>query len=193
MGLRQAILGFLTADDMTGYEFAKAFDGSVGNIWAAPHSQIYRELRKMEEEGLVRGRAVARGTAEKREYAITDEGVARLMEWLETPLPFPPERDAHRLQALYLDMISPAAARQRFEEHLHYFERRLLHWTGTRDAITARRLPILRQRLEHRDPSEHDAIVEYKAHAFDGLVAQAKSEIAWARRGLALVDRLEAE
>jgi PadR family transcriptional regulator, regulator of vanillate utilization len=38
--------------------------------------------------------------------------------------------------------------------------------------------------------AERERTIEYKRFAYEGLVERAKVEIEWARRGLALVDRL---
>ena len=57
MSLRHALLALLSAHPMTGYDVAKRFDGSVGFMWQAPHSQIYPELRRMEDAGLVKADA----------------------------------------------------------------------------------------------------------------------------------------
>lgn len=190
MGLRHAILGILTADGLTGYEFTKAFEDSVGYVWSAPQSQIYPELRRMEADGLVVGEDLARGSSTKRRYTITDEGRAELQAWLEKPVPFRAERNPHRLQALYYDMIAPEVAHEHFEAHLHHWEERRAQWQTRRQTIVARRLPLLRRRLEHRDPAEHEAITAFKAHAFEGQIAVAEAEIAWAKRGLELIDEL---
>lgn len=190
MGLRQAILGILTADGLTGYEFSKAFEDSVGYVWSAPQSQIYPELRRMEADGLVAGKDLARGSSTKRRYEITDDGRAELQGWLKEPVPFRAERNPHRLQALYYDMIPPEVAREHFEAYLHHWQERLVQSQTRRDMIVARRLPLLRRRLEGRDPAEYEAITAFKAHVFEGQIAVAEAEIAWARRGLELIDEL---
>jgi hypothetical protein len=47
---------------------------------------------------------------------------------------------------------------------------------------------LVRQRLEIFDTADHDRIVAFKVFAYEGLVAQADQEIAWAEGGLALID-----
>lgn len=37
-------------------------------------------------------------------------------------------------------------------------------------------------------PELHEALVAHKVHAYQGLIDQARAEVRWARRGLALVD-----
>lgn len=44
----------------------------IGDFWNVTRSQVYRELRTLEELGLVSGNAT--GTREKKPYVITDEG-----------------------------------------------------------------------------------------------------------------------
>ena len=39
---------------------------------------------------------------------------------------------------------------------------------------------------------EHAGIIQLKIHALEGLIAQARVEISWARQGLALCDEIEA-
>ena len=48
------------------------------------------------------------------------------------------------------------------------------------------------QPVDQREPADHDAIVAFKEFAYEGLVERAHMEVDWARRGLALIDRLEA-
>src|ERR1035438_4350623 len=61
MSLRHALLAILAVEPMTGYDLTKHFDRSAGNVWHAPHSQIYPELRKLESAGLVTAESEARG------------------------------------------------------------------------------------------------------------------------------------
>lgn len=51
--------------------------------------------------------------------------------------------------------------------------------------------PTLAHRLEKFPAPEHERSVRYKVFAYDGLIDQAGAEVAWAMRGLALVDELE--
>lgn len=193
VSLRHAMLALLTAEPMTGYEIAQHFDEAVAQLWAAPHSQIYPELRKMEEEGLVKGDEVPRGErATKRLYALTTAGREELAQWLARPEPYPPERNVHRLKTAYFEMASFDDARHQLRAHLTYYTRRLDQWREIRDLIVDRSHPLLRLRLAKRPPEEHDAIASFKRFAFEGMIARAEAEIAWAERGLKLIDELEA-
>jgi DNA-binding PadR family transcriptional regulator len=187
------MLALLTAEPMTGYDIAQHFDEAVAQLWAAPHSQIYPELRKMEDEGLVRAEEVPRGErATKRVYTLTPEGRQELARWLVELEPYPPERNIHRLKAAYFEMTSFEAARQQLLAHLNYYSRRLDQWREMRDRIDSRTHPLLRLRLSKRPEKEHEAIVAFKRFAFEGMIARAEAEVAWAERGLQIIEELEA-
>lgn len=188
------MLALLTAEPMTGYEIAQHFDEAVAQLWAAPHSQIYPELRKMEEEGLVKGDEVPRGErATKRLYTLTPAGRDELARWLAAPEQYPAERNVHRLKSAYFEMASFDDARHQLRAHLTYYTRRLDQWREIRDMIVDASHPLLRLRLAKRPPEEHNAITAFKRFAFEGMIARAQAEIAWAERGLELIDELEAD
>ena len=65
-------------------------------------------------------------------------------------------------------------------------------WEQELRRIDARDNPMLVRRLAVTPASEHERTVAYKRFTYEGLVDRANSEIAWAKRGLALVDRLGA-
>jgi DNA-binding PadR family transcriptional regulator len=85
MALAHAILSLLSNDAYSGYEIAKEFQGSVGYFWQASHQQIYRELKKLEEQGLVRMEEISHeGPLNKKIYYITDLGKQTLAEWIDS-------------------------------------------------------------------------------------------------------------
>lgn len=193
MSLRHALLALLSAEPMTGYDVTKQFDGSVGYMWQAPHSQIYPELRRMEEAGLVSAEEIPRGEkALKRRYSLTDDGLAELRRWLSELPSYPPERDVPRLRTAYLEMADGDAARRFFRAHLDHHGRWLRMWESMQRAITTHENPMIAARLRSRPAAEHERLVAWKAFAYDALIARARLEIDWARAGLSLADRLDA-
>lgn len=86
MALRHAVLAALLDGEASGYELAKRFDASVANFWHALPQQLYTELRRLEEQRLVRGRAVRqRGRPDKRVFSVTAAGREALREFAEAP------------------------------------------------------------------------------------------------------------
>src|SRR5450756_1365860 len=129
MSLRHALLAILAVEPLTGYDLTKHFDRSAANVWHAPHSQIYPELRKLESAGLVTAESVARGDhGVKRTYSVSSAGLDVLVEWVEEATPPVPERDDFRLKATYPEYGSFANARRQFEAHLDYHEELRRRW-----------------------------------------------------------------
>lgn len=189
MSLRHAILGIVSARPMTGYELIRTFANSVAYTWAAGQAQIYPELHKMEASGLLTAQAAARGATEKRVYTITNAGEEELRRWVEAPTRYPAERDVARLRATYLELV-PGTSRRFFEDHLAHYSAFLERLQLRERSVAERSGPLLRARLATRPPAEHAAIIAFKAHGVVGQIERAKAEIAWAKAGLELVDRL---
>lgn len=192
MSLRYALLALLTAQPMTGYDLAKSFRVSVGHVWHAPDSQIYPELRRMDADGLIAGTAVPWGpNSTKTEYTITDAGRDAFRAWMGTAIPYPRERDPAHLRAAYFEWAEPDVVRAQLVAHIAHFADARQQWQGQLDAITARTHPIVARRVADATPAQGDRIVAYKAFAYEGMIAHADQEIAWAHRGLQLVDALD--
>ena len=75
-----SLLGFLHQGQQTGWDLVQTVEGSIGNFWNVTRSQVYRELRTLEEQGLVE--AGETGAREKRPYAITEAGRAAFRRWI---------------------------------------------------------------------------------------------------------------
>src|SRR5918996_4372933 len=78
----KVILGMLAARPRSGYEIKQLVDKSTRFFWAASYGQIYPELRRLEEAGLVAGTADHQGGRRRTRYTLTPAGRARLREWL---------------------------------------------------------------------------------------------------------------
>jgi PadR family transcriptional regulator AphA len=195
MSLRHALLALVEAGAMTGYELAKWFDQSVAYVWQAQHSQIYTELRRLEHEGLVVAETLPRGEkalATKRAYALTQAGADELRRWVGEVEQPPALRDPAYVKATYLEYGSYREARAQFRAHRAHYEALRDQYELHVEQLEQRATALLRRRLAHAPQATHEAIVAYKAHAYRGLIERAKTEIAWAERGLELVDRLAA-
>ncbi|MCC5911358.1 MAG: PadR family transcriptional regulator [Clostridiaceae bacterium] len=84
MSLRYGLLGLLTYNDMSGYDLKKAFESSLQFMWSAKSSQIYRELGKLEEEGLVSSRIEPQDKKfDRKVYSITSSGKNSFQKWVE--------------------------------------------------------------------------------------------------------------
>jgi DNA-binding PadR family transcriptional regulator len=86
MALRHATLAALLEGEASGYQLAKRFDVSVANFWSTTPQQLYRELDRLEAEGLVEARLVRQQRRpDKRVFTLTEAGRADLNRFTATP------------------------------------------------------------------------------------------------------------
>lgn len=193
MALRYALLALLRVVPMSGYDLQKQFAESVGHVWHAPDSQIYPELRKMESEGLIEAEPQPRGEhATRRVYHVTDAGRSAFLAWMDSDLNYSRVRDPAHLRAAYLESASPAAAESFLLSHIAHHTAQLQQWQGELERIRSGHHPMLERRLAAIPPAEHARTVAFKVFAYEGLVDRARAEIAWARRGLGILEELNA-
>lgn len=80
----RVILGMLALHSRSGYDIKQMVDRTTRHFWAASYGQIYPELRRLEEQGLVRGSPMPSGGRARMVYELTDAGRAALRDWLES-------------------------------------------------------------------------------------------------------------
>ncbi len=86
MSLKHAVLTSLLDGDASGYDLAKRMDVSVARWWHALPTQIYAELRRLEDDGLVEGREVPqKRRPTKRVYSISQEGREEMERFTREP------------------------------------------------------------------------------------------------------------
>ncbi|MFF2805881.1 PadR family transcriptional regulator [Streptomyces sp. NPDC058000] len=109
MSLRHAVLGLLSESPASGYDLMKLFNASLASVWPATQSQVYGELNKLTTAGLVE--VSAHGPRGRKEYAITDGGLAELRHWLTEVAPSGPQRHDGLLRVFFLGILTPLEAR----------------------------------------------------------------------------------
>ncbi len=155
MTLRYALLGVLEARPMTGYELAQFFDESTSWVWSAPHSNIYPQLRKMEEEGLLSSRTEIRGERlERTVYSISKKGIEELRRWVTSDPGAVNQRDPLFLRAVFFDMTDPAEAEDMLEQFIERENDLVKQWQEHRDALLRKDTPLIRERLQRRPRGE---------------------------------------
>lgn len=108
MSLRHAVLGLLAESPASGYDLMKLFNASLSSVWPATQSQVYGELSKLTTAGLVE--VAAHGPRGRKEYAITEDGLAELRHWLTEVEPGGPTRDDSVLRVFFLGIVTPLEA-----------------------------------------------------------------------------------
>jgi len=79
------ILGMVSREPRSGYEIKAMVDKTTRFFWAASYGQIYPELKRLSEVGLLEGVDAPRGERRRTVYAITKAGRAELKDWLRQP------------------------------------------------------------------------------------------------------------
>lgn len=192
MSLKYAILGYLSSGMGSGYDLVQQLDGGLGWFWAASHSQIYPELRRLETAGLIAGTATTVGERlEKRVYALTEKGADELRQWTDKAPEYRPNRDPERLQLIFSDNNGVDAIRRHLESHLAHFTNRRAQVTEMRNRILSGEHARVQQRLDSKSESERAVTVLLRDLAYSGDLQRAELEIAWATEALARLDELE--
>jgi DNA-binding PadR family transcriptional regulator len=86
MALRNAVMAALLEGEASGYDLAKGFDASVANFWMATPQQLYRELERMEADGLIAARVVEQERRpNKRLFSLTAAGYEAVRAYTAEP------------------------------------------------------------------------------------------------------------
>jgi DNA-binding PadR family transcriptional regulator len=96
----------ITLGRRTGYDIKQFVDKTTRHFWAASYGQIYPELKRLEDQGLIVGRDDPAGGRPRTVFDLTDAGTAALHSWLRSPnLPLPELRDEGMLKLFFSDAL----------------------------------------------------------------------------------------
>ncbi|MDJ0675787.1 MAG: PadR family transcriptional regulator [Calothrix sp. MO_167.B42] len=126
MALAHAVMCLLAHQDYSGYEIAKEFAGSVGYFWQATHQQIYRELKKLEQQGLVSVEVIPQGKPlDKKIYHLTEVGRQKLTEWIDQESELGPLREDILVKMFAGHLVPKEVLIQQLEMHRRRHHKRL--------------------------------------------------------------------
>jgi len=119
-----ALLGMLSYEhELSGYDIRKWIDWSMRFFYGSPaYSQIYSELKKLEQLGLVTSRVENSGnTRNRRLYKITELGLDAVTQWAnEAPLDPPVLKHSPLLRVTLGHLTDPVRLKEILQEHLAY-------------------------------------------------------------------------
>ena len=99
------ILGFVRNEPRSGYEIKALVDNSTRFFWAASYGQIYPELKRLSEAGLIVGSDSPTGGRKRTVYEITADGVEELRAWLRQEPETFEMRDEGLLKLFFADAL----------------------------------------------------------------------------------------
>jgi DNA-binding PadR family transcriptional regulator len=104
------ILGMVSREPRSGYEIKAIVDNTVRFFWAASYGQIYPELKRLSEAGLIAGSDAPRGDRKRTVYEITADGEAELRDWLRRPPETAEMREEGLLKLFFSGLLEPEEA-----------------------------------------------------------------------------------
>lgn len=160
------VLGMLHTGARSGYEIKRGTELSVRFFWTISPVQIYPELKRLEDFGLIVGRDDPRGARKRRLYELTEEGRLAMREWLLAPGELAMEwRDAALLKLFFADALDPdeareriAAIRQRAERMRAEFEAEICPAAEKTRERFGRDFPLLTAQFGH---DFHEWVIEW--------------------------------
>ncbi|WP_327065110.1 PadR family transcriptional regulator [Kitasatospora sp. NBC_01302] len=137
MALRNAVMAALLEGEASGYDLAKGFDASVANFWMATPQQLYRELERMEGEGLISARLVEQERRpNKRVFSLTEAGLAAVHAYTTQPPGRPTTiRDELLVKVQCADAGDSAAVRAAIIERIAWATAKLARYERLRTRL----------------------------------------------------------
>ena len=136
MALRDAVLAALLEGEASGYELSKRFDVSVANFWTATPQQLYRELERLDADGLVAARVVEQDRRpNKRVFTLTPAGLEALHAFTTEPARPAALRDDLLVKLQAIDVGDAGAVTEAVAERLEHARAKLALYDRIRDRI----------------------------------------------------------
>ncbi|SEO72188.1 PadR family transcriptional regulator [Actinacidiphila rubida] len=134
MALRHAVMAALLEGEASGYDLAKGFDASIANFWMAAPQQLYRELDRMEADGLVRARVVEQERRpNKRLFSLTEAGREAVRAYVAEPPGRPTAiRDELLVKVQCADVGDTGAVRSAIAERVRWAEAKVARYERLR-------------------------------------------------------------
>src|SRR5206468_11904631 len=117
------------------YDIREWINWSMRFFYGSPaYSQIYSELKKLEQHGLVTSRVEnSGGTRNRRLYKITEAGLNAVTKWAnEAPVDPPVLKHPAVLRVTFGHLTEPSRLKEILQEHLAYLDE--MHRKAAKDA-----------------------------------------------------------
>ena len=170
--LEYLILAMVGENINSGYAMRKEMNRMRGGRWSAESGSVYRVLRRLEKDNLVReARRVGVPNRERTEYDLTPQGDALLQSWLT----FPPDRNEMAF------LVDPIRTRTYFLQRLKPSDQVRVVKTWLQESKQL----LLDLRRDVEATSEHG--VTARQFAYYNLVHLAEARHEWLRKTLVTV------
>lgn len=127
--LPHIILGVLAACEsrLSGKQITDFVYREIGEFWQVAHSQVYPELKRMVQEGMLNCHVVPDNNKEKH-YSMTELGQAVLEDWLAVPNEeTPQQKDIFSLKMFFIRTMDDERIVGHLEGQIDLLEKHLQH------------------------------------------------------------------
>jgi DNA-binding PadR family transcriptional regulator len=131
----RVILGLLAWEPRTGYEIKQVTDTSTRFFWGASYGQIYPELRRLEQAGLVTAKEEPRGRVPRRVYRLTAKGRKTFEAWLGAEDDQYEVRDEGLLRLFFAELMTPEQRLQLIRRRQAWCEETVALFRGIGDEL----------------------------------------------------------
>ncbi|MEV0598899.1 PadR family transcriptional regulator [Streptomyces sp. NPDC050315] len=182
MALRNAVMAALLEGEASGYDLAKGFDASVANFWMATPQQLYRELDRMEREGLIAARVVEQERRpNKRLFSLTEAGMDAVRAYVAEPPGKPTTiRDELLVKVQCADVGDIEAVRAAITERMEWAVAKLARYERLKERL-------LKGRTEDQYCAQAERIGPYLT-LLRGMAFE-RENIQWGEAALRILER----
>lgn len=180
VSLRDAVLAALLDGEASGYDLAKGFDASVANFWIATPQQLYRELERLAEQGLIRARVVHQDRRpNKRMFSLTEAGYEAIVQFTARAPKPSVIRDELAVKVMAVDAGDARAVRDFMVERVERAKAKLQRYERTRTRM-----------LDGRSEAAYLAQAERVGPYLTLLrgISFEKENIRWGERALTIIE-----
>jgi len=127
--IRYTILGLLHYRNMHGYRIKEHIEQNFGHMWSINYGQIYPNLKKLEESGLIRMTEIIQNDRKgppKKLYSITGKGREEFAQWLaRSPEKAMLLRDPFLMRFVFFGFGDPEESLRVIDEQIDHYEKSL--------------------------------------------------------------------
>jgi DNA-binding PadR family transcriptional regulator len=89
VSVQPALLGLLMTEPKHGYELYQEFNHNLGRVWEIGLSQLYAQLKLLEESGMLDVQTEPQPNRPPRKvYSLTSDGRDAFLDWVRRPTPY---------------------------------------------------------------------------------------------------------
>jgi PadR family transcriptional regulator, regulatory protein AphA len=126
----RVILGMITLGKRTGYDIKQFVDKTTRHFWAASYGQIYPELKRLEDQGLITGTPDPAGGRVRTVFDLTPAGREALEQWLHSDAFAGAELRDEGMLKLFFSDAAPERRVDNIRAMRHQAERKLQQLTA---------------------------------------------------------------